>query len=262
MSILPRKALARSGPATAPQETTSVPFFTIMLDVSANLLCVVVLLLTISAASQSRRLQTTEVGFPIVAGEIMAPAGLVESFRLRTVRSDGVSTIDLLRHHVEVKPAGATPFESIRLPLDVADFAATLRRSLPAEPGKVIVFVFSQEGHAGLRRTLDDVATTVSEIDVPLALRAKGPDGAWSPPFLGLFARELAPETFPERLAAIIAGGGGLSGAELSTSGRSSGTGGAWATIWTGLQAAWRLALLLLSLYAVVLVGRMRPLVA
>ncbi|MDN2581405.1 hypothetical protein [Aquibium sp. ELW1220] len=260
MSAPPKKAPGRPRGAIVAHGPAGVPFFTIMLDVSANLLCVVVLLLTISAAAQSRRAQTAEVGFPIRAGEALAPAGLVEAFRLRTVRSEGVATIDLRRDHVDVKPAGASPLNTFRLPLDAADFASSLRGSLAPAPGKVLVFVFSQEGHAALRRSLDEFATSVTETDVPVALRAADPEGGWSGAFRALFGREIAPATFPERLARIISGGLGADGQATGPASRSDAAAGTQGLLWTALQAAWRLTLLMLCVCAVILVGRLRPL--
>jgi hypothetical protein len=262
MTAGPRKAFGRSRPAAAaaPEPTGNVPVFTVLLDVSANLLCVVVLLLTVSATAQSRRASMTEVGFPIVVGEVLAPADLVEAFRLRTVRDDGVSTIDLRRAHVEVKPAGTSP--AVELPLSIADpdFASLLRRSLAPEAGKVLVFVFSQDGHGALRRSLDELAASVTEVDVPVALRAAGPDGGWSRAFRSLFDDGLGRDGFPGRLARIIAGSEGAGQPERAPADREAGTSGMRTKFWTVLQAGWRLSLLALSVYAMVLVGRMRPL--
>lgn len=254
----PRRGSLAGGPPAAQQPITGIPFFTIMLDISANLLCVVVLLLTISAAARPGRMQTAETSVPIMTDRILAPAGLVEAFRLRTVRDESVSTIDLRRRHVEVKPAGASPSAAVPLSLDDPGFASLLRRTLPPAPGTILVFVFSQERHATLRGSLDGLAASVTEVDVPLALRTAAADSGWSDGFRAFFGRELRAETFPEQLARIIAGGS-ASDRESTLAQRSGGAGGTGSTIWTALQIGWRLSLLLLSVLAIAVVGRMRP---
>lgn len=259
MSAGRRKGAGRTMPATAAEPAAGVPFVTILLDVSANLLCVVVLLLTVSAVSQSRRNPPAEVGYPVRSGEFLAPAGLVEAFRLRTVRESAVATVDLRRDHVEVKPAGTPPAETRRLSLAEPGFAAGIRDLLAPASGGVLVFVFAQDGYEALRRPLDALALPVAEVDVPLALRAPGADGGWSDAYRALFGRALDPAAFPDRLARIIAGEGGASGTAGDVGPPSGGTAGLSSAIWSVLQAAGRLCLLALSVGAVVLVGRIRP---
>lgn len=259
MSAGPPRASGRTIPATAPEPSAGVPFLTILLDVSANLLCVVVLLLTVSAASQSRRLPPAEVGFPVRSGEVLAPAGLIEAFRLRTVRETAVVSVDLRRDHVEVKPAGAPPAETRRLSFAEPDFAADLRDLLAPASGGVLLFVFAQDGYETLRPPLDALALPVTEVDVPLALRAPGADGGWSDAYRALFGRAVDPAAFPDRLARIIAGEGGTNGTAPGVDPPVGGTAGLAATLWSVLQAAGRLCLLALSVGAVVLVGRIRP---
>lgn len=245
-------------PAAVPEPVAGVPVLTILLDVSANLLCVVVLLLTVSAAVQTRQLTPAEVGFPVRPGEVLAPAALVEAFRVRTARDAAIATVDLRRDHVEVKPAGESAAEARRLSFDDPGFASSLRDLLRPASGGVIVFVFVQDGHPALRRSLDAVASPVVEVDVPLALRAAGPDGGWSNAYRALFGRAIDPAAFPDRLAGIIAGGAGAGDPARSLA-DADGAAGRQATIWTVLLAVSRLCLLALSIGAVVLVGRMRP---
>lgn len=256
----PRKAPGRFGLTAATEQTAGMAFLMILLDVSANLLCVVVLLLTVSATAQSPRHPPAEAGFPVIAGQVLAPAGLVEAFRVRTVRDDSVSTIDLRREHIEVKIAGASPSALFHLSLDDPDFVHLVRRKLAPATGRILVFVFSQDGHAALRRSLDGVAAPVMEIDVPAALRAGGPDGGWSERFRVLFGRDIEPWTFRGLLARIIAGDVGANEAQRAPARQSGEAGGPGTPVWTAIQIGWRLFLLLLSVYAVARVGRMQPL--
>ncbi|WP_187972860.1 hypothetical protein [Aquibium microcysteis] len=227
---------------------------------SANLLCVVVLLLTVSAAGRPPRPASAETGFPIRPGEVVEPAGLVEAFRLRAVRDASIATVDLRRDHVEVKPAGTPPADAVRLSLAAPALASDLRGLVSPAAGGILVFVFAQDGHPTLRRALDAVALPVTEIDVPLALRAPGPDAGWSDAYLALFGRINDPAAFPERLARIIAGGGGTGSPAGEPASASARTDGVSTTLWVTLGAAGRLCFLALSVGAIMLVGRLRPL--
>jgi hypothetical protein len=197
----------------------------IVADLGANLVCMLLILMTVAAA----RPRTDDVAkAPILMHRAMPLSGAAQSdlLYLRLRPDPSVLTVELT---------------------DAGAFAAgpkglSLLTTLPVPPpDRLVAFVFSAKAHADLRRLTDAAGLSVDEITVPEALRHPEPapgQSAFSPAFLGLPVGADAASIRPLLLNLLTQGGSGAAGAEVTS------TGGWLPALWLSLRQAGNLALL------------------
>lgn len=188
---------------------TDMAFLTVMLDVTANLLCTAIILLVLSLAVDRRAPEVKTERIPIISGPTLTPADLVAAFRLRAGSAPNVITIDVARETVTLKAANASPGMATVLSTREV-FEGKLAEWLPrGENAEVLLFIFDQGGYAGVQATIDKARLPSREIDVPLALRSVGDEQAWSQGFQALYGLDLDPDAFQRRLQKVLEGGRG-----------------------------------------------------
>lgn len=200
----------------------------IVADLGANLVCVLLILLAVTALQS----QTRESPPPILAQRVAPLSGPAQSDLLYLrLRSDPQVLT------VEVMETG--PFLTDR---------GTLRplTALPRPvPKRVVAYVFSPKGYAALRRLTDAAALPMVEITVPEALRTPKPitgQSGFSPAFLSLPVTPDPASIRPALLRLLTDGG---TAAALETAETKQG----WlASAWLLLRQAGNLTLMLIAL--------------
>ncbi|MDO6966482.1 hypothetical protein [Rhizobium alvei] len=211
-------------PDTA-SSATDTAFLTVMLDVTANLLCTAIILLVLSLVIDRRSAEPVREDVSVVTAPILAPSGLVDAFRARTGTMAESVTIDVDETGVTVKRAHSPPATSVRL--SHRDVTVGKLARLLAESGKatVLLFIFDQSGYAAVRTAIDKAGLPSREIDVPLALRSADDAESWSRGFQSLFGRDLDRQTFQQRLQQILVGQGDVGDVTTANGLRSSPSG-------------------------------------
>lgn len=197
---------ARFGLVPAAADTA---FPTVMLDVTANLLCTAIILLVLSLAIDRRGSEAASEEIAVVTAPTLMPAGLVAAFRARAGTVADSITIDVGGTGVTVKRVGSPPAAAVTL--GRSDVAAGQLAPLLTESGQtsVLLFIFDQAGYGAVRRAIDKAGLPSWEIDVPLALRSADGPQQWSQGFQSLFGLELDASAFQGRLRRILQGQGG-----------------------------------------------------
>lgn len=205
-----RGGRVRLGSAPAATDTS---FLTVMLDVTANLLCAAIILLILSLAMDRRITEPTSEEIAVVTAPILTPAGLVAAFHARAGTAADAVTIDIDKAGVTVKRLHSPPAMAARL--SRGDVIAGKLEPMLAEGGQtsVLLFIFDQSGYGAVRAAIDKAGLPSREIDVPLALRSAADPQTWSQGFQSLFGGDLDAQAFQQRLQEILVGQGGAEGA-------------------------------------------------
>ncbi len=163
-------------------------------DLSANLLCVVLVVLMLIALSPLRQgAERPEIVLPVHVDAPLSGPDMVDMLYARARGTSGAA-LDLLA-------------EGVRASEDVAAADAV---ALPG--GAADVFVFDHRHHAALRARLEGAGVAVRELSVPAALRTR--DGAdWSPAFLALGQGAPDRDRFARALTDLLVGGVAAGGA-------------------------------------------------
>jgi hypothetical protein len=187
---------------------TDTAFLTVMLDVTANLLCTAIILLVLTLAIDRRDTASAPVAAAVSMAPILAPAALVSAFHARAATVADTITIDIDRTGVTVKPAGSSPASARRL--DRRDVTAGKLAALLAggERAGVLLFIFDQEAYGATSGAVRAAGLSAREVDVPLALRSEADPQTWSRGFRSLFGLDLDAPSFQQRLQQILVGQG------------------------------------------------------
>jgi hypothetical protein len=238
----------------APAAIADTTFLTVMLDVTANLLCTAVILLVLSLARDHGKSPPVVEAASAVESQPLSPQELVLAFQARTATTDGVITVDIGKDVVTVKRSGEPP--DLAMSVSRADLLAGKFAPLLAhrKPMPVLLFVFDQELYHDVQTEIAKAGLSSREIDAPLALRSAVDPQSWSPAFQALYGLNLDPRSFQQRLQEILRGGGGagaLRDAQSSAGGPSYsmlGLGDGLRRLLHSLGFLWRLTLIVAAL--------------
>lgn len=172
----------------------------VLLDLSANVLVVVMVLLIAALAKPAAR--TEPLSVPILVDAPTGAAALVDALFARTQAPGRRVAVDLTRDGVRVTGREGT----VDLAPGGPRFASTLVGAVGGPDAEVDLFVFDARHHTEVRSALGARAT-VREVTVPPSLRAPD-EGQWSRPFAQLFGRAMTAGEFRGRLARLLAGEG------------------------------------------------------
>ena len=193
-----------------------------LVDISANLFCVTLILLMISLflgdhAAPVEPVETRRT-HAVIAGTMSGAADAVAMLRRRTLSGSPVSSVDLHGDRLVLRRAGEADGSTI--PTSETEAAIGVV-SASSTAGPVDLFVFDWTHYGALMQGLERRGVPVQQMSVPQALRARAANAAgdtWSRSFTDLFGRAISEAQFPARLTAILQGGGdgkGASGAEV-----------------------------------------------
>jgi len=202
--VTPRRVAARDD---APGEAApATPAGIVLVDVSANLLCLVVVFLALTLATGGTRPPPPPepprtFAVPVIAGPAAAAPAVVDALFGRTTVAPR-ARLDLLDDGILATPAGAGPEATVRL----ADGAAVAPWLVATGAALADVFVFDHRHHAGTAAALATLGIVPREVSPPAALTA--PSGGFSADFGTLYGRDLDPAAFRAALARLLAGEG------------------------------------------------------
>lgn len=198
-------------------------FLTVMLDVTANLLCTAIILLVLSLAMDRRDQETTRHPIAIVTGQALTPAELVAAFHQRAGTAKGAVTIDIRRESVALKPDDAPPTQPILMSRRDVTKGNLAKWLIEGKRQTVLLFVFDQDSYADVQAAVEEAGASSREIDVPLALRSATDSQEWSQGFRALFDLDLDEQAFQQRLQQVLMGGGEGREARRARAGEASG---------------------------------------
>ncbi len=162
-------------------------------DLSANLLCVVLVVLMLIALSPLRQgAERPEIVLAVQVDAPLAGPEMVDMLYARAVGASGAA-LDLLASGVRAGGEVAAP-DAVTLP-----------------EAKTDIFVFDHRHHAAVRGRLNAAGVAVRELSVPAALRNR--EGAdWAPAFLALGQGAPDRDRFARALTDLLVGGGAADG--------------------------------------------------
>lgn len=186
------------------EDEPAIPAGIVLVDVSANLLCLVVVFLAVTLATAGTLpppppAPPPTVAVPVLSGPTAAAPAVVDALHGRTTLAPR-ARLDLVADGILATPAGAGPDATVRLP----DGAAVAPFLVATGAALADVFVFDHTHHAAMAAALASVGIVPREISPPAALTAPG--GGFSEGFEALYGAGLDPAAFREALTRLLAG--------------------------------------------------------
>lgn len=200
----------------------------IVADLGANLVCMLLILMTVAAARPHAK-DAFEAPIPLQRATPLSGPAQNDLLYLRLRPDPSVLAVELTDAGAfATGPKGLFPLTTLPAP----------------PPDRLVAFVFSAKAHTDLRRLTDAAGVPVDEITVPEALRHPEPtpgQSAFSPAFLHLPVGADAASIRPLLRDLLMQGGSGAAEAEATS------TGGWLGAVWLFLRQAGNLMLLLVA---------------